>query len=162
MPAESSRFMRRWWIDEATVLAGSNPNDGDLSALRAEGFGMAVSLLDASQQRPNFDPGSAAGRGWMLYTIPIDQRAAAPTLVQACEFAALLGAVSNVTKSLVFCSDDVGRPAFMGAVYWIAKGIPVSAAMARVTLSARVDITWHESSEEVLRSFGKLGWRIRS
>jgi hypothetical protein len=162
MPAESSRSLRRWWIDEATVLAGSNPYDDDLSALRAEGFGVAVSLLDPSQQRHNFDPGLAVGSGWMLYTIPIDHRAAAPTLVQACEFVALLGAVSNVTKSLVFCNDGVGRSAFMGAVYWIAKGIPVSTAMARVTLSSRVDITWQESSEEVLRSFKKLGWRIPS
>jgi len=154
--------MRRWWIDEATVLAGSNPHDDDLSALRAEGFGVAVSLLDASQQRLNFDRGSAADSGWMLYTIPIDHRAAAPTLVQACEFVALLGAMRNVTKSLVFCNDGVGRSAFMGAVYWIAKGVPVSTAIDRVTLSSRADIKWQESAEEVLRSFQKLGWRIPS
>ncbi|HEX7889284.1 MAG TPA: hypothetical protein VF522_08005 [Ramlibacter sp.] len=154
--------MRRWWIDESTILATSNPSDDDLSALRAEGFGVAVSLLDASHQRPGYDPRSAASSGWMLYTIPIDQRAATPTLVQACEFAALLGAVCNVTKSLVFCKDGVARSAFMGAVYWIAKGVPVNTAIARVTTSANVETAWGRSSEEVLRSFEKLGWRIPS
>ena len=162
MLADTSPPLRRWWIDESTLLAASNPNDADLSALRAEGFGVAVSLLDANQQRPGYDPRSAAGSGWMLYTIPIDQRAATPTLVQACEFAALLGAVNHVTKSLVFCKDGVARSAFMGAVYWIAKGVPVNAAIARVAMSANVDAAWGKNSEEVLRSFEKLGWRIPS
>jgi len=131
MPAESKSFMRRWWIDESTVLAGSNPSDGELSALRAEGFGVAVSLLD-SDQRPGYDARSAVDRGWMLYMIPIDHRADTPTLVQACEFVALMGAVGNATKSLVFCNDGLARSPFMGAVYWIAKGVPVRTAMARV------------------------------
>ena len=160
MPAGSSPSMRRWWIDEATVLAGSNPSDADLSALRAEGFGVAVSLLDTSHQRPNYDAQSAARSGWMLYTIPIDHRAAAPTLVQACEFAALAGAVGKATKSLVFCKDGVARSAFMGAVYWIAKGVPLADAVARVSMSANVDAAWAMNSQEVLRSFEKLGWRI--
>src|SRR5262245_45419376 len=98
MHAESSPSMRRWWIDEATVLASSNPTDDDLSALRAEGFGLAVSLLDENHQRPRYDPRSAASSGWMLYTIPVDHQADTPTLIQACEFVALVGAVSHVTK----------------------------------------------------------------
>ncbi len=162
MIAESSPSMRRWWIDESIVLAASNPSDADLSALRAEGFGVAVSLLDASHQRPGYDPMSAAGSGWMLYTIPIDHRAATPTLVQACEFVALVGAVCNVTKSVVLCNDGLSRSPFMGAVYWIARGVPVNTAIARVTMSANVDAAWRKSAEELLRSFEKLGWRIPS
>jgi len=162
MHAESSPSMRRWWIDESTVLAGCNPSDDDLSVLRAEGFGVAVSLLDANHQRPRYDPKSATSSGWMLYTIPIDHRAATPTLVQACEFVALVGALRNVTKSLVVCKDGLAPSAFMGAVYWIAKGVPVSTAIARVSLSANVDTAWARSSEEVLRSFENLGWRIPS
>jgi hypothetical protein len=162
MLADISPSMRRWWIDESILLAASNPSDDDLSALRAEGFGVAVSLLDANHQRPRYDSGWAASSGWMLYTIPIDHRAASPTLVQACEFAALLGAVRNVTKSLVFCKDGLARSAFMGAVYWIAKGVPVSTAIARVNLRANADTAWGKSAEEVLRSFEKLGWRIPS
>jgi hypothetical protein len=162
MLAETSPSMRRWWIDESIVLAGSNPSDDDLSALRAEGFGVAVSLLDANHQRPRYDPRSAASSGWMLYTIPIDHRAATPTLVQACEFVALVGAVRTVTKSLVFCKEDPSRSAFMGAVYWIAKGVPVNTAIARVTRSANMDMAWRKGAEEGLRSFEKLGWRIPS
>ena len=154
--------MRRWWIDESTLLAANNPSDDDLSALRADGFGVAVSLLDTNHQRPRHDPRSATSSGWMLYRIPIDHRAASPTLVQACEFAALLGAVGSVTKSLVFCNEGVAGSAFMGAVYWIAKGVPATTAIARVTLSANADMAWAKSSEEVLRSFEKLGWRIPS
>ena len=162
MLAQSSPSMRRWWIDESIVLAASNPSDDDLSALRAEGFGVAVSLLDANHQRPRHDPSSAASSGWMLYMIPIEQRAATPTLVQACEFVALVGAVGKVTKSLVFCNDGLSRSAFMGAVYWIAKGVPVDTAIARVTMSANMDTAWKKSAEDVLRSFEKLGWRIPS
>jgi hypothetical protein len=155
-------MMRRWWIDESTVLAASNPGDDDLSALRSEGFGVAVSLLDANHQHPRYDSRSAANSGWMLYMIPIDHRAATPTLVQACEFVALVGAVRNATKSLVFCNDGLARSSFMGAVYWIAKGVPVSTAIARVNMSANADMAWGKSAEEVLRSFEKLGWRIPS
>jgi len=162
MLAESDSSMRRWWIDESTVLAASSPSDDDLSALRAEGFGVAVSLLDAKHQRPQYDARSAASSGWMVYMIPIDHRAATPTLVQACEFVALMGAVRNVAKSLVFCNDGLARSAFMGAVYWIARGVPVSTAIARVTLSANADPAWGKSAEDVLRSFEKLGWRIPS
>ena len=162
MPAETSPFLRKWWIDESVVLAASNPSDDELSALRANGFGVAVSLLDADHQRPRYDPKSAASSGWMLYAIPIDHGAATPTLVQACEFAALVGAVGNVTKSLVFCKDGQSRSAFMGAVYWIAKGVPASTAIARVSMSANLDTAWARSSEEVLRRFEKLGWRIPS
>src|SRR3954470_19427748 len=99
MLAESNSSMRTWWIDESTLLAASNPSDHDLSALRAKGFGVAVSLLDANHQPPKYDARSAADSGWMLYMIPVD-RTATPTLVQACEFVALMGAVRNVTKSL--------------------------------------------------------------
>lgn len=162
MPAARSPSLRRWWIDESTVLATSSPSDEDLSALRGEGFGVAVSLLDADHQRPRYDAKSAAGSGWMLYRIPIDHRAAAPTLLQACEFAALLGAVGNTTRSLVFCNDGVARSAFMGAVYWIAKGVPLRTAMERVTTSANVDAAWGRNSEDVLRSFERLGWRMPS
>lgn len=159
MLADSNSSMRRWWIHDSTVLATSNPSDDDLSALRAEGFGVAVSLLDAIHQRPKYDARSATDSGWLLYTIPIDHRAS-PTLVQACEFIALIGAVSNVAKSLVFCNDGLARSAFMGAVYWIAKGIPVSTAVARVNTSAAADVAWGTNAEEILRSFEKLGWRI--
>ena len=160
MLATSTPSLRRWWIEEPTLVAASSPSDEDLSALRAEGFGVAVSLLDANHQRPRYDVTAATGNGWMLYTIPIDHHVACPTLIQACEFVALVGAVSRATRSLVFCKDGVARSAFMGAVYWIARGVPVSAAIERVSTSANVDSTWIGNSAEVLGSFEKLGWRL--
>ena len=66
MLTESSPSMRRWWIDESIVLASSNPSDDDLSALRSEGFCVAVSLLDA----PN--PWLTAWELWYLTVVYLE------------------------------------------------------------------------------------------
>ena len=152
-------MMRKWWIDESSLLASSHPSDGLLAHLRAEGFGLGVSLLE-KQQPPRYDKKSAEVAGWGIYKIPIEQ-GATPSLVQVCEFIALLGAVSQATKVLVFCDTGLGRSAFMGAVYWIAKGLTASAATARVASSAGVDPAWNNDGwDEVLRDFEQLRWRI--
>lgn len=152
--------MRRWWIEEARVLASSNPSDEHLAQLRIDGFGLAVSLLDEKKQRQSYDRKSAASAGWGIYPIPVEP-GGTPSLVQACEFVALVGATAQATKSLVFCDKGLGGSAFMGAVYWIAKGLTTSAATARVASSAGVDPGWKSQGwDEALRKFEQLGWRI--
>lgn len=153
-------MMLNWWIDESMLLASSHPSDEGLARLRAEGFDLAVSLLDRNKQPPRYDKNSAAIAGWAIYRIPIEE-GATPSLVQVCEFTALIGAVPKATKTLVFCERPSGRQAFMGAVYWIAKGLTVAAATARVASSA--GLGWKtEAGDEVLRKFEQLGWRIHA
>lgn len=153
-------MMRTWWIHESAVLAGSNPSDEHLASLRDRRFSLAVSLLDEKKHPPRYDRKSAASAGWAIYRIPIAE-GAVPSLVQVCEFAALMGAVPQATKTLVFCDAGLGRSAFMGAAYWIAKGLSTSAAIARVGSSAGVEPDWQTKAwDEVLGKFERLRWRI--
>jgi hypothetical protein len=155
-------MMRQWWIDESVLLAGSNPSDEQLAGLRSHRFRLAVSLLDENRHPPKYDRKSAAGAGWALYRIPI-RNGIAPSLVQVCEFAALIGALPQATKTLVFCENGLARSAFMGAVYWIAKGLTLPAAAARIADSAGEDPGLQaEGWDDVLRKFEQLRWRIRA
>lgn len=154
--------MPKWWIDESMLLASSHPSDEGLARLRAQGFSLAVSLLDENKQPPRYDKKSAVIAGWAIYSIPI-QEGATPSLVQVCEFTALIGAVPKATKTLVFCDRGRRHSAFMGAVYWIAKGLTVTAATARVASSAGVNPGWKtEGGDQVLRKFKQLRWRIHA
>lgn len=155
-------MMRTWWIDESALLAGSNPSNEHLARLRDDRFSLAVSLLDESHDPPRYNKQSAASAGWSIYRIPIAE-GAVPSLVQVCEFAALMGAVPRSTKTLVFCDDALGCSAFMGAVYWVAKGLTVSAATARVASSAGMEPGWKSGRWcDVLGKFQRLAWRIHS
>jgi hypothetical protein len=141
---------RAWWIDEAAVLAGSVPGEDEAARLRAEGFGLAVSLKHERKRLA----------GLSVYSIPIGE-GHAPSLVQACEFAALMGAVASSTRSLVFCDNGLGRSSFMGAIYWIAKGLTVDDAVARVARSSGVAPVWPDGRwHDVLVGFERLGWRF--
>jgi protein-tyrosine phosphatase len=151
---------KSWWIHEARLLAGSNPTNQDLSPLRAQGFSLAVSLLDEKTQHPRYDRKAATDGGWGIYPIPIEE-GEPPSLVQMCEFASLIGAAAKATKILVFCDNGLGRSAFMGAVYWIAKGLSAIEATSRVARSAGVDRAWSaEDWHAGLRRFEALQWRI--
>jgi len=45
----------------------------------------------------------------------------------------LLETLPEETKVLIFCESGQGRTAFMGAAYWIAKGLTTSAAITRIS-----------------------------
>jgi protein-tyrosine phosphatase len=152
--------VKSWWIHESRLLAGSNPANRDLLPLRADGFGLAVSLLDERTQAARYDKKAAAERGWGVYKIPIEE-GVTPSLVQMCEFASLVGVASQTTKVLVFCDSGLGRSAFMGAVYWIAKGLSAGEATSRMERSAGVDRAWNEDAwHACLRQFEALRWKI--
>jgi protein-tyrosine phosphatase len=120
-----------WWIDKPSVLASSNPSDEDLARHRTSGFSVLVSLLDEKRQPPRYDQHLAALAGWAIYPFPIEE-GGADSLDQIAEFTARLRHFPEGTKILVHCESGLGRSAFMGAVYWIAKGLKANEAIARV------------------------------
>jgi len=128
-----------WWIDEAVLLAGRNPEDADLARLREWGFGVAVSLLEEERQPARYDSKAASRAGWSIYSIPVPE-GAAPSLEQLADFTKRVQS-SQGTKVLVFCDTGLGRSACMGAAYWVARGSTVSDAVARLA-KAGVKSDW--------------------
>jgi protein tyrosine phosphatase (PTP) superfamily phosphohydrolase (DUF442 family) len=109
----------------------SNPTDEDLAELRAQGFATAVSLLEENKQPVRYDKPSAQAAGWSIASIPVEEGSA--SLEQIYELTTRLEGMPSGAKLLVFCESGLGRTAFMGAVYWIAKGLSSSDAIARVS-----------------------------
>ncbi len=146
---------RTWWIDEPLVMASSNPSDEELAQLRVQGFSVAVSFLQEDRQAPRYDRKSAALAGWSIYPLPIEEGRAA-SLEQACEFMARMRALPKGTKVLVYCESGLGRSAFMGAIYWIARGLTAAEAVTRVQ-GGGVEPDWKtEERESVLQRYEKL------
>jgi protein-tyrosine phosphatase len=144
-----------WWIDEPLVKGSGNPSDEDLAQLRAQGFSVAVSLLEESKQPPRYDPKSAQAARWPIHSIPIEE-GRAPSLDQIREFVARLEGLPLGTKVLVFCESGNGRTACMGAAYWIAKGVTASAAIARMS-EACLDKCWvTPERRDVLHKYERL------
>jgi protein-tyrosine phosphatase len=121
-----------WWIDEPLVMGCSNPSDEYLARLRVDGVSVAVSLLEESKQPPRYDKRSARDAGWSIYEIPIEE-GRAPSLEQIRDFTARLEALPLETKVIVFCESGLGRTAFMGAIYWVQKGLSSRDAIARIS-----------------------------
>ena len=138
----------RWWIDEPLVMGRSNPRDEELAELRAQGFSVAVSLLDENKEPPRYDTKLAELAGWSIHSIPIAE-GGAPSLDQICDFTARLTALPEGTKVLVFCESGLGRTAFMGAVYWCMKGLTASEAIIRVE-QAGLEPDWITAERENL------------
>jgi protein-tyrosine phosphatase len=121
-----------WRIDEPMLKGSGNPTDEDLAHLRAQGFTAAISLLEENKQPPRYDKTSAHAAGWSIYSLPIEE-GCAPSLQQICDFTTQLKASQPGTKVLVFCESGLGRTAFMGAAYWMTKGLTSRDAIARVS-----------------------------
>jgi protein-tyrosine phosphatase len=120
-----------WWIDEPLLKGSGNPSDEDLARLRAQGFSVGISLLEENKQPPRYAKQLALDAGWSIYSIPIEE-GCAPALDQIHEFTAQLEALPPGAKVLVFCESGLGRTAFMGAVYWVKKGLSSSDATTRI------------------------------
>jgi protein-tyrosine phosphatase len=140
--------MKTWWIDEPLLMAGSNPRDGDLARLRAQRFSVVVSFLEEKKQPPRYDKKSASSAGWTIVSIPIEE-GDAPSLEQLSEFVARLRAFPKGTKILMHCESGLGRSTFIGAIYWVAKGLPASEAIARMQ-QAGFEQGWITSQRESL------------
>jgi protein-tyrosine phosphatase len=118
----------RWWIDEPIVRGSGNPGDEDLERLRAQGFSVAVSLLEESKQPPRYAKRPAEDSGWAIYSIPVAENHA-PSLEQIGEFIGRLKGLPPEMKVVVFCQSGLGRTACMGAAYWIMKGLTSNKAI---------------------------------
>jgi protein-tyrosine phosphatase len=70
--------------------------------------------------------------GWCIHSIPIEE-GAAPSLEQIRDFMNLLKTPAHETRVLVFCESGQGRTAFMGAAYWVTKGLSASDAIVRIS-----------------------------
>ena len=145
----------RWWIDESLIRGSANPTDGDLQALRAEGFTIAVSLLVESKQPPRYDKRSALDAGWSIYPIPIEE-GAAPSLEQIREFMTRLESLPRETKVLVFCESGQGRTAFMGAAYWVNKRLSARDAIVRMSEACATSEWVTAERRRVLREYERL------
>lgn len=141
-----------WWIDEPLIKGSGNPTDEDLADLRRQGFTAAISLLEEDKQPPRYNKRSAADSGWSIYSIPIPEGSAA-SMDQTREFITNLNRFPQGTRLLVFCQSGLGRTAFMGAVYWIAKGLSSSDAIARVSEACRATDWVTPERQQVLTEY---------
>jgi len=147
--------MRTWWIDEPLVLASGNPADGELARLRAQGFSVAVSLLEERKQPPRYARQSATLAGWSIHSIPVEE-GGTPSVDQVREFTARITRLPEGTKVLVHCESGLGRAAFMGAAYWIARGLTAREAIARVQ-QATASVGWRTAERaRRLQQYEKL------
>ena len=141
-----------WWIHNPLIKGSGNPTDEDLARFRAQGFSSAVSLLEEGKQPSRYDRASAQAGGWSLYSIPIEE-GSVPSLEQIREFIMFLKGLPEGTKVLVFCESGLGRTAFMGAVYWIAKGLSASDAIARMSQACRATDWATQERQRVLTEY---------
>jgi protein-tyrosine phosphatase len=143
-----------WWIDEPLVIGSSNPSDEDLGRFRAQGFSVALSLLEEHKQPPKYGK-FAATEGWSIYSIPIVE-GRAPSLEQFHEFTDRLRTLPAGTKVVVFCESGLGRTACMGAAYWIMKGLTAGKAIERVRKTVS-DSDWiTEERKQILARYAEL------
>ncbi len=143
--------MDTWWIDEPRLLGSGNPTDRDLEELRRRGFTVLVSLLPEETQPPRYDLRRAAGLGFARYNLPVEDFRP-PTVEQLEQFVRLVSSMSPEARTVVHCEAGVGRTGTFAAAYWVAKGLTVAEAVARVR-RARPGAVETREQEAVLRQF---------
>jgi atypical dual specificity phosphatase len=125
-----------WWIHEPHLLGARNPAGDDLEQLRRDGFTVLISLLREDQQRPRYDIARATTLGFVRHNIPVEDFCP-PTVDQLEEFVKLIGGLPTGTKAIVHCEGGTGRTGTFAAAYWIARGMTVAEAIARVRRNRR-------------------------
>lgn len=143
--------MDTWWIDTPHLIGSSNPTGADLEELQRDGFGVLVSLLDEQEQCPGYDVARAATLGFVRHNIPVKDFHA-PTVEQLAQFVSLVAGLPRGAKTVVHCQGGTGRTGTFAAAYWIAKGLSVSGAIARVRLARRHAVETREQ-ERALDDF---------
>jgi len=126
--------MSSWWIDEPMVLGSSNPTTSQLKKLYQEGFRSIISLLDETEQSPNYDTEEVGAMGFKRYSIPL-RDFSAPMLDDFKTFLKAVGRALEQGKVVVHCQAGLGRTGAMAATYWIARGLSVNEAINKVRRS---------------------------
>jgi atypical dual specificity phosphatase len=142
--------MDTWWIDDPHLLGSRNPALADLEQLRRNGFEVLISLLKEDEQSPRYDVARAAALGFRRHNIPVKDFSP-PTVAQLEHFLRLI-ADARGAKTIVHCEGGSGRTGTFAAAYWIAKGLKVYDAIARVR-EARCHAVETPEQEAALREF---------
>jgi protein-tyrosine phosphatase len=142
--------MDTWWIDNPHLLASRNPTLVDLQQLRLDGFEVLISLLKEDEQSPRYDVARATALGFRRHNIPVKDFCP-PTVAQLEHFWSLIGDARGA-NTIVHCEGGSGRTGTFAAAYWVAKGLKVSDAIARVR-EARHHAVETQEQEAVLRDF---------
>jgi len=146
--------MRRWWIEEPILLGSSNPTNRELEDLYWEGFRTIISLLDESEQTPDYDIVGIEAKGFKRYSIPI-QDFTAPALADFEKFVDIVIDSLKKGKVLVHCQGGIGRTGTMAAAYWIKKGLSANEAIKKIrkSMPGAIEIPEQEESLFELEAF---------
>jgi hypothetical protein len=117
---------------------------------RRDGFEVLISLLKEDEQPPRYDVARAVALGFRRYNIPVKDFCP-PTVAQLEHFLSLIGDARGA-KTIVHCEGGSGRTGTFAAAYWVAKGLKVSDAIARVREARRHAVETPEQ-EAALRDF---------
>ena len=146
--------MSQWWINEPTVLGSTNPTNPGLERLYQEGFRIIISLLDETQQLPDYDAKKAEEMGFKRYSIPV-RDFKAPTQGQFQEFQDIMGKAKG--KIIIHCQGGSGRTGTMGAAHWISKGLPAHRAIEKVKQSNPGAVEEPEQEESLYELAAVIG-----
>ena len=145
--------MTQFWIDEPVFVGSSNPSTDELKDLFQLGFRTIMSLLDESDQRPNYDVGEAKAMGFDRVSIPI-RDFTAPSQKQFSQFLNAVDKALEKGKVIMHCEGGSGRTGTMEAAYWIKKGLSAREAVDKVRES-RPNAVETKEQEESLQELQK-------
>jgi len=145
--------MSRWWIDKPDFVGSNNLATDELKDLFELGFRTIISLLDESEQRPNYDVQEAKAMGFDRISIPI-RDFTPPTAKQLSQFLNSVDKAQEKGKVVMHCEGGSGRTGTMGAAYWIMKGLSAREAIEKVRKS-RPNAVETKEQEESLQELEK-------
>ncbi|HEY8553203.1 MAG TPA: protein-tyrosine phosphatase family protein [Burkholderiales bacterium] len=133
------------------LLGSRNPSDADLVRLRAQGFGALISLLCEDEQPPGYRLEHARALGFVRYNLPV-RDFHPPTLEQLGRFVGILDGLPPGTRTVLHCQAGIGRTGTFAAAWRIARGEPVTDAVAYVR-RRRLGAIETAEQEAVLHAF---------
>ncbi len=145
--------MTQFWIDEPVFVGSSNPSTDELKDLFQLGFRTIISLLDESDQRPNYDVEEAKAMGFDRVSIPI-RDFTAPTQNQSSQFLSAANKALQKGKVVMHCQGGSGRTGTMAAAYWIGKGLSAKEAIEK-TRESRPNAVETKEQEESPKNLEK-------
>jgi atypical dual specificity phosphatase len=140
--------MAQWWIDEPKFIGSSNPTNDELKELYMKGYRTIISLLDESEQRPEYDVEEAKALGFNRIPIPIKDFTA-PTQKHFSQFLNAVNKALQKGKVIMHCEGGTGRTGTMAAAYWIGKRLSAKDAIDKVRKSRPHAVEMKEQEENL-------------